>query len=154
MERELRDSADAGVAPVDDEVRVRQQIAEEHAALREILGRIQGTRELAPLRPLLAELGRLLRQHFAREEAADGLHPMVEESAPHLLPNVQRLFDEHRELAARLESLEEKARQLWEGPLTEVFAEAGELARRLHEHEVAEGELLAGAMYEDLGFSS
>jgi hypothetical protein len=129
-------------------------IAEEHRALRELLGRVTATRDLGRLLPLLGELAALLEEHFTHEEAADGLHAQVAESAPDRLPEVQRLFTEHREVSERLAALVARAEGLWQGQLAEVLAEAAALAAYLHRHEAAEGELLAGALYDDLGSGS
>jgi hypothetical protein len=129
-------------------------IAEEHRVLRELLGRITATRDLGALLPQLGELEGLLALHFAHEEEADGLHAVVADSAPDRLPEVQRLFDEHREIARRVMELRERAEELWRGPLAEVLEGVAELADRLHRHEAAEGDLLAGALYDDLGIGS
>lgn len=132
----------------------RQQIAEEHRALGELLGRLEATRDPHALLPRLEELERLLKSHFQREEGAEGLHEMVGESAPHMLTSVQRLFEEHREMAARLDELIRETRRCIEGPVAQVLTGASDLACRLRDHEQAENELVAGALYEDLGISS
>jgi hypothetical protein len=140
--------------PVDADAESRQRISEEHHALRDLLGRVTETSDVHHLLPQLQELDRLLREHFQHEEGEGGFHDMVGESAPHLLPSVQRLFDEHRRIAERLDALILQTRRCIEGPVAEVCAEAADLARLLHEHEAAENDLVAWALYEDLGFSS
>jgi len=132
----------------------RQQIAEEHRALSELVGRLEHTTDPKVLLPLLTELRRLLGVHFAREEADDGLYEMVGGVAPHLLSAVQRLFAEHREMAASLDDLLASTRELCDGPLASVLAAVGDLAGRLHRHEAKENELVSGAFYDDLGISS
>ena len=87
---------------VSADVEARQRIAEEHHALGELLDRLEVTADPNLLAVQLAELERLLIAHFAREEGEDGLHDMVGDAAPHLLAGVQRLFDEHRRISARL----------------------------------------------------
>lgn len=129
----------------------RRQIAEEHRALQQLLERLKTTSDLPTLHLRLAELGELLGRHFAREEAPEGLHRAIDGSAPRLTSSVQRLFEEHREYLAELDELAEKARALAEGPTAEVRREVAELCDRLHEHEVSETLLLAGALYDDLG---
>ena len=123
----------------------RREIAEEHRALRTLLERLETTADLQILLPRLDELRRLLALHVAREEAPDGLHRVVDSSAPHLVVSVQGLFEEHRECLA------EEAHVIVEGPLAELRRGVSELCRKLHEHEAAETELLAGALYDDLG---
>ncbi|HSL85083.1 MAG TPA: hypothetical protein VLF66_20095 [Thermoanaerobaculia bacterium] len=129
----------------------RREIAEEHRALRTLLERLETTADLQILLPRLDELRRLLALHFAREEAPDGLHRVVDSSAPHLVVSVQGLFEEHRECLAEIERLAEEAHVIVEGPLAELRRGVSELCRKLHEHEAAETELLAGALYDDLG---
>lgn len=129
----------------------RREIAEEHRTLRTLLERLEATTDLQVLLPRLDELRRLLARHFAREEAPDGLHRVVDGSAPHLTVSVQGLFEEHRECLAELERLASKAHVIVEGPLAELRRGVADLCRQLHEHEAAETELLAGALYDDLG---
>jgi hypothetical protein len=129
----------------------RREIAEEHRTLRTLLERLEATTDLQVLLPRLDELRRLLARHFAREEAPDGLHRVVDGSAPHLTVSVQGLFEEHREYLAELERLASKVQALVEGPVAELRRGVAELCGKLHEHEAAETELLAGALYDDLG---
>lgn len=129
-------------------------IAEEHRALRASLARIEETTDLRLLLPLLEDLRELLAAHFAHEEAVDGLHEVIGDAAPHLLTAVQRLFDEHRECLELLDRLGERARECYEGPVREVLDQVGALAAKLHAHEAQETELLAGAVYEDVGESA
>lgn len=143
-----------GGREVTAEAASRQQIADEHRALGELLGRLVHTTDPNALVPQLTELRRLLGVHFAREEADDGLYEIVGEVAPHLLSGVQRLFDEHRELAASVDELLATTRELCGGPLAEILAAVGGLAGRLHRHEAKENELVSGAFYDDLGISS
>lgn len=139
---------------VPGDAEVRKQIAEEHRLLGELVERTEATTDPHALLPVLEELQRLLQEHFRREEDADGLHDMVGEAAPHKLTAVQRLFDEHRDLAAHLDAAIRHTREVIDGPVAQVRSEVGELAEKLRAHEAAENELVAGALYEDLGFSS
>lgn len=132
----------------------RQQIADDHKALGKLLVSLETTRDPHALLPQLEALAGLLQGHFRREEAADGFHEMVSGSAPHLLPSVQSLFDEHREMATQLDDLKAQARQCIEGPVAQLLAGTSELIVRLREHEQAEDELVVGALYADLGTSS
>lgn len=129
----------------------RRQIAEEHRALRLLLERLETTSDPQALLLRLDELRGLLARHFAREEAPDGLHGVIDASAPHLVVSVQGLFEEHREYLAELERLAGTVRACLEGPVAEARRGVTELCRKLHEHEAAETLLLAGAMYDDLG---
>ena len=139
---------------VSADAEARQRIAEEHHALGELLDRLEVTSDPNLLALQLAELHRLLEAHFEREEGEDGLHDMVGDAAPHLLSHVQHLFDEHRLVTARLIELRGETQALIDGPLARLLVGARDLAARLRRHEEAENELVAGALYEDLGISS
>ena len=129
----------------------RHEIEEEHRLLRDAVYKLRHTRDLRALVPQLEDLHALLLRHFAREEAADGLHAAVERTAPHKVNRVEELFREHRELLAEVAALRAAAREYLEGPLATVLAGIREVAGKLHQHEVAETDLFAEAVNEDLG---
>lgn len=133
--------------------RARIEIEEEHRLLRHAVYRLRHTRDMRALVPLLDELHQVLALHFAREEAADGLHLAVERVAPHKANQVDELFREHRELLAEVEALAASAREYLEGPLAAVLAGVRDITNRLHEHERAETDLFSEAVTEDLGAS-
>jgi len=129
------------------------RIAEEHRQLRQTLARIETLdepgallRELRSFRPMLAE-------HFAGEEAADGLHRVIDATAPHRIGEVHELFAEHRECLATIDRLCDALAELISGPVAKLRGEVGELCGQLHRHEAAETELLSNALYEELGGS-
>lgn len=138
-------SADPGAATA------RRDIAIEHRQIRSVLAELQGIRELEELAPRLAALRTLLERHFDREEAPGGLHGAVDATAPRLAPSVRALFDEHRELLDRLDGLVARTRACIDGPMAEVRLGVADLCHRLHAHEAVETDLLAGALYEDIG---
>ena len=153
MDRDCGRVSGGGTAVTAD-AEARQRIAEEHHALGELLDRLEATRDPHLLAVELAELERLLTAHFEHEEGAEGLHDMVGDAAPHLLPHVQHLFDEHRVIAAALAALRGDVQACLEGPVARLRHTTRELAERLRHHEQAENELVAGALYDDLGISS
>lgn len=129
------------------------QIHDEHLHLRELLGRIEATRDLEPLQGLLAELSEALVVHFEHEEAPGGLQDVIDSSAPHLLEQVDALFDEHRRCLAELGRLRAEVRTILDGPVTDLFKGIADLCRMLHEHEAVETEILSGSLYDELGGS-
>jgi hypothetical protein len=139
----MTQSADSPISPA--------TIEDEHRILRALLGRLEATTGLEELVPGLAELRSLLAVHFAREEAPSGLHRVVDASAPHLAALVADLIEEHRVCLETLDRLIEAGRRCLEGPVAEVRDGVAKLCRRLHAHEAAETELLAGAVYEEVG---
>jgi len=143
-------NADA-VAEREAAAATRREIAQEHRQVRVLVEELETTSDLDALLVHLVELRGLLELHFAREEAPDGLHRVVDGTAPRLATSVQALFDEHRQMLALLTGIAERARACLDGPIAEVRRSVAELCRQLHEHEAAETELLAGALYEDIG---
>lgn len=129
----------------------RQQIDDEHRHLNGLLAELTATSELARIERLLGSLRELLVKHFETEEAPQGLHEIVSAQAAHRLPNLQKLFDEHREILDRVDRLREATRACLDGPVRRVLDDVGALARTLHEHEAEEEELFGEAFYTDLG---
>jgi hypothetical protein len=129
----------------------RERIAREHRQLSELLDRIEGISTPARLALELEGLRALLEAHFAGEEADDGLHEAVGHATPHLLPAVQHLFDEHREVLTELEELTARARELAAGPVADLCTCVCGLAARLRAHEARENDLFGESVYADVG---
>lgn len=127
---------------------------EDHRVLQVILGRVESTKDLNLLTPLLEELHRLLRGHFAREEASDGLYGIVEEAAPQHMVHLQELLDQHRDFLERLTRLVEGVQATLDGPIAGLFQDVQSLCNDLQKHEHAETALLTETLYTDLGESS
>ena len=132
----------------------RQRIAREHEALRTRLDELRELRDLGRVVTVLEDLRPRLVAHFESEEAADGLHHVVEENAPHLLPSVQRVFEEHREFLATVDRLIAETRETWDGPVQKILGDVRALCDGLHDHEATETRLLTDSVYTDLGDSS
>lgn len=129
----------------------RQRIDDEHRRLGRLLALLSDTCDPERIEALLAELRDLLVSHFETEEAPDGLHQIVGEGAAHRLPNLQHLFDEHREVLVRVDDLRAEARACLEGPVRQLCAGVGGLAETLRRHEADEEALFAEAFYTDIG---
>jgi hypothetical protein len=129
----------------------RRRIDDEHRRLRELLHGLVRTHQLERVDALLAQLEKLLLDHFAVEEAPEGMHDIVSAGAAHRLPNLQRLFVEHREILARLERLRSEVAACLSGPLHDIHEGVAELAEQLRRHEAAEDELFGEAFYLDIG---
>jgi hypothetical protein len=134
--------------------RKKAEFFEDHRALQVVLGRVEGTRDLNLLVPLLEELHRLLQGHFSREEAPDGPYNTIEEAAPHHLGRLQELVGEHRAFLANVRELEGKVRACLDGPVAEIHDAVRHLCDRLQQHEADETSLFMDALYTDLGESN
>jgi len=129
----------------------KSRIDAEHHTLRGLVRRVDEHRDLHTMIPLLTELRKLLEDHFAHEEEADGMADLVRNTIPHRMESVDQLFDEHREFLSDTDLLIERVQACLDGPMREVFERAHTLATALHDHEARETELLSDAMYEDEG---
>jgi hemerythrin len=129
----------------------RRKIDDEHEKLRQILGALTRAQRLERTEEVLGELAELLVVHFAGEESSEGVHEIVAAYASHRLPDLQHLFDEHRELLALTERLRADVAACLAGPVRELRDGVTHLATRLREHEAVEDELFAEAFYLDIG---
>ncbi|HSM14990.1 MAG TPA: hemerythrin domain-containing protein [Thermoanaerobaculia bacterium] len=129
----------------------KRRIDEEHLRLRELLGALAGETDLTRVGDLLGELRELLVAHFATEEGPQGLHQIVEEGAAHRLPNVQHLFEEHRQILVRVDDLIDDVGECLAGPVRRVVDEVAAIAETLRRHEHDEEALFTEAFYSDIG---
>ena len=129
----------------------RRRIDDEHRQLGELLLSLAHTHDLHKVDKLLGDLETLLVHHFAGEEGSQGLHAVVTEGAVHRLPNLQHLFDEHREMLARLAELRAATAAALAGPVKEIGEGIHHLAESLRRHEAEEERLFGEAFYTDLG---
>jgi hypothetical protein len=143
--------APAAKAPTPRRQAARSRIDDEHRQLGELLLSLVHTHDLQRVEKLLAELHTLLVHHFEGEEGAQGLHSVVGEGASHRLPNLQHLFDEHREFLARLDELRAATARALAGPVKEIAEGIHQLAESLRRHESEEERLFSEAFYTDLG---
>ncbi|MEE8526233.1 MAG: hemerythrin domain-containing protein [Thermoanaerobaculia bacterium] len=130
--------------------RTFEDIAAEHRALVEALEALEGTHDPGELRLRLAALRGLLEQHYAGEEAADGLPGVIDANAPHLVASMQRIFDEHRQFLLDLEQLGAEARACVDRNAGLHRGITG-LVDRLRDHERRETSLVSDAVNTDIG---
>ena len=135
------------------------QIAEEHAALRRLLGviselAVEGGEPSARYAELAGHLMSQLKEHFAEEEEeVDGVFDQIVSDAPRLATEVNRLRREHIDFlsdAQRLLDIAEAgdAVQEWRGRFGETFIR---LQDALLRHESDENELLQQTYGDDIG---
>lgn len=130
----------------------RADISAQHRELREMLGTIEATSELAQLVPLLETLRDDLQAHFADEERPEGgLAEAVGASAPRHLRRLAELMDEHGRLLETVEELILRGRTLMNGAVRELIHDARAVSEQLRRHEARETELLTDAVYADIG---
>lgn len=131
--------------------KARRRIDDEHRQLGEMLRSLVHTHDLHKVEKLLGELRGLLVLHFEGEEGAQGLHAVVSEGAAHRITNLQHLFEEHREILARLSELQATTTAALAGPVSEISQGISRLADTLRRHEAEEERLFGEAFYTDLG---
>ena len=129
-------------------------IEQDHHSIKEILERLEATTDPCRLVPLLDELRASLVDHFAREEAPDGMHEIVANMSPNIVASLQNVLGEHEDILDRLDRLRRRAVECLEGPVAAVRAGAAELSENLRAHEARETKLFTDAVFTDLGRSS
>lgn len=141
----------AAKTPTSRRQAARSRIDDEHRQLGELLLSLVHTHDLHRVDKLLGDLHTLLVHHFEGEEGGQGLHAVVGEGASHRLPNLQHLFEEHREFLARLDALRAATATALAGPVKEIAEGIHQLAESLRRHEAEEERLFGEAFYTDLG---
>ena len=136
----------AGPSGIQDEIR------REHEALRALLARIENTRLLSDLVPLLATLRAELEEHFVTEERPEGLHAAVVNQEPRYMHALEVILHEHREFLHEADELLARSRACLEQK-ENILRDVLRLSHRLHEHESRETALLTNTLYIDLGRS-
>ncbi len=131
-----------------------ETIEHDHHAIKEILERLEATMDPHLLLPILEELRMSLVEHFAREEAPEGLHELISTMSPNTVASLQNVLGEHEDFLVRLDSLIERTRKVVRGPLAEILRDAMALSESLHDHEARETELFTDSVFTDLGRSS
>lgn len=137
---------------------IRDQVLEEHGHILGLARRIQSASDLGELLSGLREFRVVLEGHFLAEEAPDGFYETVREVARRHLDLVAQLESEHQAFLDEIDRIAERA-QACVGdppgnPVAELFRQAMDLTRRVHEHERREIEVLMDEMYTDLGQGS
>jgi hypothetical protein len=125
-----------------------RSIEAEHDELRALLGDLEAA-PFAELLPLLEQLRSLLVEHFQTEEGPDGLEAVTQKQ-PQFLPRLSEIFDEHRAFLTGLEQLTARVQACAKEQQFALDAVRA-LAKKLHEHEAKENELLGDVLYTDLG---
>lgn len=134
-----------------------EEIRQEHEELREALGKIHQTlhkREaaVATVAKMLSLLGDDVEAHFSDEETA-GFFDDVLDRAPRLSGRIDMLRNEHQQLSATVDHLQEVAisgdgSDDWWQRIETAFHE---FSKELMHHESTENELLLEAYTEDIG---
>lgn len=113
---------------------LREEIVAEHQRLDELLRDLELASDTSRLPLLLDGLYALLRGHFAREEATDGLYDLLEVRTGAVSEHARGLREEHATLLADVDTLRRDCLTEPEpGVLRPRIAEACEKLR-LHEH--------------------
>ncbi len=128
-----------------------ETIERDHHAIKEIVGRMESTTDLHRLLPILEELRAALVDHFAHEEAPDGLHELIASMSPETVATLQNVLCEHQDFLRRLDGLIECVQACLAGPLADVLEGAASLAASLRDHEARETVLFTDAVFTDLG---
>lgn len=127
------------------------KMADEHRELRQTLDRIDQESDLTALIAVLKNLYAQLEQHFAEEEAEDGLSQTIGDASPQHMRQLEQLFDEHKAFLATTASIMDRAQALLDGPKAAIVRDALHLSHDLRVHEEAETEIVMDSVYSDIG---
>jgi len=130
------------------------RIEDDHRELRSRLEVLTSSADLAGVLSRLLELPKLLAEHFAEEEASDGLYEDLARRSPALGEKLDALRHEHREILEDLETLSRDI-QHSPGPQAQLGEDArrsiSRCAERLRRHEQTEAAMIADVYYTDEG---
>jgi uncharacterized protein (UPF0262 family) len=132
-------------------VAVDDQLLAEHRLIRQFTKQFESAGELRTLLTVLAEARPTLVAHFLNEEAAEGFYDRVRSTVPSRIERVDRLEREHQAFLNDLDALAARSRACLAGPVAEILSDARSLAQRLLKHEAAEDEVVADALYGEVG---
>jgi len=118
-------------------------IEEDHVVIRQAVVALRESTDLKEIAEVLASLQAMLPEHFASEEAPDGLGANITNQKPEFAFELGQLFQEHRTI---LETVARLANQA-----AAVLAGTSRLATTLEAHESRESQLFLDALYTDLG---
>ena len=121
----------------------RQQL--QHASIRSLLHDVQGAAGPRELAPLLEEMSLMLQEHFGHEEAEGGVFDGIVDADPMRQADVDALVGQHRDFMNRLD----QARAALLASDGQAMALARSLSADIAEHEAAENELMADALYDE-----
>jgi hypothetical protein len=131
-----------------------KRVEEEHDALRSRLDSVAAATSRSELLEGLRPLPKMLLEHFAFEEQADGLFDDLQARSPIAAPKLAALHDDHRVIIDELDALR-RSLQSPADPEEKISATAmRELARwleKLRHHESTESRIVADIYYTDEG---
>ena len=128
-----------------------ERLMAEHRRIRALTEQFETATELRQLLSVIAEARLAFVEHFRAEEADEGFYDRVRAMAPNHIERVDRLEKQHQIFLAEVDGLTARADACLKGPVAQILADARSLAERLRQHEVAEDEVVADAVYGDTG---
>jgi iron-sulfur cluster repair protein YtfE (RIC family) len=119
----------------------------QHATVRGLIAATRAASTASDLRPLLTRMSSLMADHFAHEEAEDGVFAFVLETNPMAGHAIDRFVAEHRDFLARASA----ASAALDSDPSGVVKAAHALCDDLAAHEELENEVLLQTHNEDIG---
>ena len=118
------------------------QLEAEHRAINDLVTRVEGARDARALVAPLADLRKLLSDHFAHEERPGGLYDRMGVVSAEFRDRVRTLVDEHFRLLSTVRTLEQQSKS---GAGGDIVREARSIGASLRQHEKLEQELVEAA---------
>jgi len=118
---------------------VKAALDEDHDRLKALIERVRDAKDIGALTASVAELNRMLTEHFAHEEHQKGFYGLLQVKSPDYRAQVAMMVDEHKEMLASGKALLDRSKG--GATVSDLARDAAILTSKLLDHEAREGKL-------------
>ena len=118
---------------------VKAALDEDHDRLKALIERVRDAKDIGALTASVAELNRMLTEHFAHEEHQKGFYGLLQVKSPDYRAQVAMMIDEHKEMLASGKALLDRSKG--GATVSDLARDAAILTSKLLDHEAREGKL-------------
>jgi malate synthase A len=118
---------------------VKAALHDDHGRLEALVQRVREAKDAGALGASLAELLRLLTEHFAHEEHQKGFYGLLQARSPEYRARLSAMVEEHRDMLASAKALVDRAKG--NATASDLARDAAILTAKLMDHEAAEVKL-------------
>jgi len=118
---------------------VKAALDEDHDRLKTLIERVRDAKDIGALTASVAELNRMLTEHFAHEEHQKGFYGLLQVKSPDYRAQVTMMIDEHKEMLASGKALLDRSKG--GATVSDLARDAAILTSKLLDHEAREGKL-------------
>jgi malate synthase len=118
---------------------VKAALDEDHDRLKALIERVRDAKDTGAFTASVAELSRMLTEHFAHEEHAKGFYGLLQVKSPDYRAQVAMMVDEHKEMLTSAKALLDRSKG--GGTVSDLARDAAILTSKLLDHEAREAKL-------------